>query len=96
VGSQKSAASSKKETESERSDSGRSISPLPAISPGHKRKRDDVEDSGASKPTDPVAEELKRKVLLTPTKKLAPLAREFLYFCVLPIFVFFRILIFLY
>jgi hypothetical protein len=57
AGSQKSAASSEKETESDRPDSDRSISPPLAVSPGHKRKRDDVEDSGTSKPTTPAAEE---------------------------------------
>ncbi|KAK1670423.1 hypothetical protein QYE76_058582 [Lolium multiflorum] len=55
--SQKSAASSEKETGSEQSDSGHSTSPPLATSPGRKRKRDDVEDSGASKPTEPTGEE---------------------------------------
>ncbi|KAK1642389.1 hypothetical protein QYE76_060194 [Lolium multiflorum] len=57
AGSQKSAASSEKETESDRSDSDHSISPPLAVSPGLKRKRDDVEDSGTSRPTTPAAEE---------------------------------------
>jgi hypothetical protein len=57
AGSQKSAASSEKETESEHSDSGPSISPPLAISPGCKRKRDDVEDSGTSKPSESAAKE---------------------------------------
>jgi hypothetical protein len=57
TGSQKSAASSEKETESEHSDFDRSISPPLAVSPGRKRKRDDVEDSGTSKPTESAAEE---------------------------------------
>ena len=58
MGSQRSAGSSEKETESgQPSDSAHSISPLPANHPGRKRKRDDVEDSGASKPTEPAAEE---------------------------------------
>jgi hypothetical protein len=49
--SQKSAGSSKKETRSDQhSESGHSISPPLATSPdGRKRKRDDVDDSGASK-----------------------------------------------
>jgi hypothetical protein len=55
--SQKSAASSEKETGLEQSDSGHSTSPPLATSPGRKRKRDDVEDSGASKPTEPTGEE---------------------------------------
>jgi hypothetical protein len=57
AGSQKSAASSEKETESERSDSGRSISPPLAVSPGRKRKRNDVKYSSTSKPTESAAEE---------------------------------------
>ncbi|KAK1682560.1 hypothetical protein QYE76_043408 [Lolium multiflorum] len=59
--SQKSAASSEKETWSKRSDSGYSISPFLAVSPGRKRKRDDVEDSGSSKPTEPTGEETSPK-----------------------------------
>jgi hypothetical protein len=49
--SKKSVGSSEKETRSDQhSESGHSISPPLAIYPdGHKRKRDDVEDSGASK-----------------------------------------------
>ncbi|KAK1628131.1 hypothetical protein QYE76_002446 [Lolium multiflorum] len=57
--SQKSAGSSEKETGPEQhSESGHSISPPPATSPdGRKRKRDVVEDSCASKPAEPAAEE---------------------------------------
>ena len=56
--SQKSAGSSEKETRSEQqSESSHSISPPLATSPGRKRKRDEVEDSGASKLTEPAAEE---------------------------------------
>ncbi|KAK1692138.1 hypothetical protein QYE76_008835 [Lolium multiflorum] len=59
VESQKSAGSSEKETESEQhSESAHSISPPLATSPdGRKRKRDNVEDSGASKIAEPAAEE---------------------------------------
>ncbi|KAM0889505.1 hypothetical protein ACQ4PT_027665 [Festuca glaucescens] len=59
AGSQRSAGSSDKDTESEqRSDSTHSVSPPPATSPdGHKRKRSDDEDSGASKLAEPAAEE---------------------------------------
>ncbi|KAK1678078.1 hypothetical protein QYE76_038926 [Lolium multiflorum] len=56
-GSHKSAASSEKESESDPSESGRSVSPPPAVSPRNKRKRDEVEDSGTSKPTGSGAEE---------------------------------------
>ncbi|KAK1681479.1 hypothetical protein QYE76_042327 [Lolium multiflorum] len=58
-GSQRSAGSSDKDTESEqRSDSAHSVSPPPATSPdGRKRKRNDDEDFGASKLADPAAEE---------------------------------------
>lgn len=57
--SQKSTGSSIKETESEQhSDSAHSISPPPAASmDGHKRKRDAVEDSDASKLAEITAEE---------------------------------------
>ncbi|KAK1642410.1 hypothetical protein QYE76_060215 [Lolium multiflorum] len=54
AGSHKSAASSEK-SESDASKSVRS--PPSAVSPKSKRKRDEVEDSGTSKPTDPTAEE---------------------------------------
>ena len=57
AGSHKSAASSEKETESDRSESDHSISPPLAVSPRNKRKRNEVEDSGTSKPTEPAAEE---------------------------------------
>ncbi|KAK1616934.1 hypothetical protein QYE76_022451 [Lolium multiflorum] len=57
VESQKSKASSEKETGSEQSDSGHSATPPLATSPGRKRKRSDVEDSGASKPTESTGEE---------------------------------------
>jgi hypothetical protein len=59
TGSQRSAGSSDKDTELEqRSDSAQSVSPPPATSlDGRKRKRNDDEDSGASKPTEPAAEE---------------------------------------
>ncbi|KAM0826333.1 hypothetical protein ACQ4PT_068949 [Festuca glaucescens] len=59
AGSQRSADSSDKDTESEqRSDSAHSVSPPPATSPdGRKRKRNDDEDSGASKLAEPAAEE---------------------------------------
>ncbi|KAK1682439.1 hypothetical protein QYE76_043287 [Lolium multiflorum] len=59
VESQKYSGSSKKETELEQhSESSHSISPPLAISPdGRKRKRDNVEDSSASKPIEPAAEE---------------------------------------
>ncbi|KAM0873159.1 hypothetical protein ACQ4PT_038206 [Festuca glaucescens] len=59
AGSQRSAGSSDKDTESEqRFDSAHSISPPPATSPDRrKRKRSDDEDSGASKLTEPAAEE---------------------------------------
>jgi hypothetical protein len=51
----KSAASSGKDTESEASESVRS--PPSVVSPWNKRKRDEIEDSGASKPTEPAPEE---------------------------------------
>ena len=54
AGSHKSAASSER-SESDASESVRS--PPSAVSPRSKRKRDEVEDSGTSKPTDPAAEE---------------------------------------
>ncbi|KAM0869406.1 hypothetical protein ACQ4PT_040687 [Festuca glaucescens] len=59
AGSQRSAGSSDKDTESEqRSDSAHSVSPPPANSPdGRKRKRNDDEDSGASKLAEPATEE---------------------------------------
>ncbi|KAM0846881.1 hypothetical protein ACQ4PT_055392 [Festuca glaucescens] len=60
AGSQRSAGSSDKDTESEQcSDSAHSVSPPPpATSPdGRKRKRSDDEDSGASKLAEPAAEE---------------------------------------
>ena len=57
AGSHKSAASSEKETESDRSKSDRSISPPLALSPRNKRKRNEVDDSGTSKPPEAVAEE---------------------------------------
>ncbi|KAK1685334.1 hypothetical protein QYE76_046182 [Lolium multiflorum] len=55
VGSHKSAASSDKVTESDASDSVHS--PPPAVSPTNKRKRSEIEDSGASKPAEPAVEE---------------------------------------
>jgi hypothetical protein len=55
--SHKSAASSEKESDSEPSESGRSVSPPLAVSPRNKRKRGEVEDSGTSKPTGSPAEE---------------------------------------
>jgi hypothetical protein len=55
AGSHKSATSSDKVTESDASDSVHS--PPPAVSPKNKRKRIETEDSGASKPTEPAAEE---------------------------------------
>ena len=55
AGSHKSAASSEKDTESEASESVRS--PPSAISPKNKRKRDEVEDCGTSKPSGSPAEE---------------------------------------
>jgi hypothetical protein len=59
AGSQRFAGSSDKDTESEqRSDSAHSVSPPLATSPdGRKRKRNGDEDSGASKLTEPAAEE---------------------------------------
>jgi hypothetical protein len=60
VESQRSAGSSEKETESgQPSDSTHFVSPPPANSPDGrgKRKRDDVEDSGTSKPAEVIAEE---------------------------------------
>ena len=54
AGSHKSAASSEK-SESEPSESDHS--PPSAVSPRSKRKRDEVEDSGTSKPTELTAEE---------------------------------------
>ncbi|KAM0871310.1 hypothetical protein ACQ4PT_039477 [Festuca glaucescens] len=59
AGSQRSAGSSDKDTESEQhSDSTHSVSPPPANSPdGHKRKRNDDEDSGVSKLAEPATEE---------------------------------------
>jgi hypothetical protein len=56
AGFQKSAGSSVTEYE-QQSESGHSVSPPLAIFPGRKRKRDDVADSDASKPTDSAAEE---------------------------------------
>ena len=56
AGSHKSAASSEK-SDSEPSESGRSVSPPLAVSPRNKRKRDDVDDSGTSKPAEAAAEE---------------------------------------
>jgi hypothetical protein len=50
AGSHKSTASSDKVTESVHS-------PPSAVSPKNKRKRSETEDSGASKPTEPAAEE---------------------------------------
>jgi hypothetical protein len=55
AGSHKSAASSDKDTESDASESMRS--PPSAVSPRNKRKRNETEDYGASKPTEPAAEE---------------------------------------
>ncbi|KAK1683411.1 hypothetical protein QYE76_044259 [Lolium multiflorum] len=55
AGSHKSAASSDKVTESDASDFVHS--PPPAVSPKNERKRIETEDSGASKPTEPVAKE---------------------------------------
>ncbi|KAM0898916.1 hypothetical protein ACQ4PT_021631 [Festuca glaucescens] len=57
AGSHKSAASSEKETESDRSESDHSISPPLALSPRNKRKRNEVDDSGTSKPPEAAAEE---------------------------------------
>jgi hypothetical protein len=58
VVSQKSAASSEKDSGSDQpSESSHSISPPLATSPSRKRKRNEVEDSSASKPTEPAAEE---------------------------------------
>ncbi|KAK1644944.1 hypothetical protein QYE76_062749 [Lolium multiflorum] len=54
--SQKSAASSEKEAESEATSSTRSLPP--AVSPRNKRKRDEGVDSGTSKATPPPAEEV--------------------------------------
>ena len=54
AGSHKSVASSEK-SESEPSETGHS--PPSAVSPRSKRKRDEVEDSGTSKPMEPTAEE---------------------------------------
>jgi hypothetical protein len=56
AGSHKSAASSEKDAESEATASTHSLPP--AVSPRNKRKRDEVEDSGSSKPTEPAAEEM--------------------------------------
>ena len=55
AGSHKSAASSER-SESDASESVRS--PTSAVSPRNKRKRDEVEDSGTTKRTDPAAEEM--------------------------------------
>ncbi|KAK1691969.1 hypothetical protein QYE76_008666 [Lolium multiflorum] len=55
AGSHKSAASSER-SESDASESAHS--PPSAVSPKDKRKRDEVEDSGTSKATDPAAEEM--------------------------------------
>ncbi|KAK1694232.1 hypothetical protein QYE76_010929 [Lolium multiflorum] len=55
--STKSAASSEKGTDSEPSESGRTTSPPPAVSPRNERKRDDCKDSGTSKPAGSPAEE---------------------------------------
>jgi hypothetical protein len=57
AGSHKSAASSEKETGSDRSESDRSVSPPIALSPRNKRKRNEVEDSSTSKPPEASAEE---------------------------------------
>ncbi|KAK1693407.1 hypothetical protein QYE76_010104 [Lolium multiflorum] len=57
AGSHKSTASFEEETESDPSESGRSDSPPLAVSPRNKMKRDEVEDSGTSKPTESAAEE---------------------------------------
>ncbi|KAK1648049.1 hypothetical protein QYE76_065854 [Lolium multiflorum] len=54
AGSHKSAASSEKDTESEASESV--CSPPSAVSPTNKRKRDEVEDSDTSKPSESPAE----------------------------------------
>ena len=65
AGSQRSAGSSDKETESgQPCDSAPSISPPPATSPEErgKRKRNDVEDSGTSKPAEITAEETSPEV----------------------------------
>ncbi|KAK1680682.1 hypothetical protein QYE76_041530 [Lolium multiflorum] len=56
-GTHKYAASSEKENESTPSESGRSISPPLVVSPRNKRKREEVEDSGSSKPPGSPAEE---------------------------------------
>ncbi|KAK1629503.1 hypothetical protein QYE76_003818 [Lolium multiflorum] len=56
AGSHKSAASSEKESDSDPSESGRSVSSL-AVSSRNKRKRGEVEDSGTSKSTGSPAEE---------------------------------------
>ncbi|KAK1601685.1 hypothetical protein QYE76_072017, partial [Lolium multiflorum] len=55
AGSHKSAASSDKDTELDASESVRS--PPSNVSPRNKRKRNETEDSGASKPAEPAAEE---------------------------------------
>ncbi|KAK1670441.1 hypothetical protein QYE76_058600 [Lolium multiflorum] len=63
--SQKSAASSEKEAESEATSSTRSLPP--AVSPRNKRKRDEGVDSGASKATAPPSEEVgpsEKKILI--------------------------------
>ncbi|KAK1620330.1 hypothetical protein QYE76_025847 [Lolium multiflorum] len=57
AGSHKSTASFEKETKSDPSESGRSVSPPLAVSPRNKRKRDEVEDSGTSKPSESAPEE---------------------------------------
>jgi hypothetical protein len=65
TGSQKSTGSSEKETESgQPSDSTHFVSPPPANSPDGrgKRKRDDVEDSGTSKPAEVIAVETSAEV----------------------------------
>jgi hypothetical protein len=56
AGSQKSAASSEKEVDSEATTSAHS--PPPAVSPRNKRKRDEVVDSGPSKTNTPAVEEV--------------------------------------
>ncbi|KAK1617913.1 hypothetical protein QYE76_023430 [Lolium multiflorum] len=55
--SNKSTASSDKVSGSEPTASARSLSPPPTVSPNNKRKREEVEDSGTSKPIGSTAEE---------------------------------------
>jgi hypothetical protein len=59
AGSHKSAASSEKDTETEASESARSLPST--VSPKNKRKRDKVQDSGTSKPSGSPAEKTSPK-----------------------------------